>query len=69
MCENKGVYSKYLVCHADGTGVSGRYFVLKPEKDLAARKALRVYAEEVDDAILARDLFSWLDNLAEGKGD
>jgi hypothetical protein len=38
-------------------------FVLRPEKDMAARAALRVYARETMDAKLATDLHAWLDGL------
>lgn len=66
MSEPKGLIPrKYDVIKADGTRVDGDYFVLRPGRDLHARRALRAYANSVgqDDAELARDLFDWLDSL------
>lgn len=38
-------------------------FVLRPEKDPAARAALKAYAKATDNKVLARDLTDWLASL------
>ena len=53
-----GLYHKYAV-YKDGE-IQPNTFVLKPEDDDAARKALRTYADETDDEELATDLDAWL---------
>jgi hypothetical protein len=57
----RGLYCKYLVRHADGTPLSpGLVFVLRPDRDPAAWNALREYALSTDNHALAGDLLAWL---------
>lgn len=60
--ERKGLYEKYKLQKADGTPVSGDYFVLRPSRDPHAAVALRAYAKSITDENpeLAQDLFRWL---------
>lgn len=65
--EPQGLYGKYKIFKADtGKEITGWAFVLKPEKDYAARVALAAYAEAVRprDPELARDLRKLLQDLA-----
>jgi hypothetical protein len=64
---SKGFYSKYIVLRKDGKPAEGTYFVLKPEVDVAARIAMRAYAEACmdDSPELAYDLILWLQELEE----
>lgn len=54
----RGLYEKYDV-REDGEPVEG-CFVLEPESDPAARKALLAYADATDDEALADDLCQWV---------
>jgi len=54
----EGLYSKYEV-RKDGEPV-GDCFVLEPEDDAAARRALEAYARGTDDEELAQDLRNWV---------
>ncbi|NPV09308.1 MAG: hypothetical protein HPY83_15285 [Anaerolineae bacterium] len=66
MGEPKGLYDKYRVRKTDtGEELEGDYFVLRPGRDPAARKALAAYAEAVrpTNEVLARDLDEWLSRL------
>lgn len=56
-----GLYSKYDVVK-DGETVED-CFVLRPDRDPAARVALRAYANTTDDLRLASDLREWLDAI------
>lgn len=61
---SKGLYAKYVVHYAhSGRPVDGFCFVLRPERDYAARKALRLYAKETLDFRVARDLNAKLAEL------
>lgn len=55
-----GLYAKYIITKEDGTPVNDRCFVLKPDKDPAAAKALQTYAAETDDEQLRDDLYAWV---------
>ena len=58
--QTKGLYEKYQVRHADGTPLSpGFVFVLRPDRDTAARRALLVYAVETTNDALHDDLCQW----------
>lgn len=57
----KGLYEKYtLINNETGEEVQENFFILKPEKDEAARKALLAYAEATDNEQLADDLRNWV---------
>lgn len=61
----KGVFTKYVVTKAEtGEAVEG-VFVLKPETDLHARRALLKYADSTDfeNPTLAMDLRTWVNYL------
>ena len=58
--EQKGLYAKYILTKADGTPVNDRCFILKPDKDPAAVKALQAYAAATDDELLRNDLYAWV---------
>jgi len=60
MPDNQGLYDKYEVRKKEDGTLVYDCFVLKPYKDLAARKALRKYAEETRNDILSRELLEWL---------
>jgi len=60
MSETKGLYAKYIITKADGTPVNDRCFILKPDKDPAAAKALQAYAAATDDEQLRNDLYAWV---------
>ena len=62
----KGLYSKYVVFRKDGEPAEGVFFVLKPEKDLHARVAVKAYADACkgDDPKLAKDLYDLLDLIS-----
>lgn len=62
MAENdqKGLYGKYIITKVDGTTVSDRCFILKPDKDPAAVKALQAYAAATDNEYLRNDLYKWV---------
>lgn len=63
--ESKGLYGKYRIFRANGTPVKGRCFVLKPDKDPAAVKALQAYAAATGDAQLRNDLYEWVGHPME----
>ncbi len=77
MSDQKGLYDKYVVIKVvDGTVIEN-CFILKPDSDPAAVKALQAYAAATDNKVLAADLFAWvgkpmqkpltLDNLKEAE--
>lgn len=58
-----GLHAKYNVSKVvDGTPVFNS-FVLRPEIDPAARVALRAYAGATQNALLAKDIELWMDDL------
>ena len=67
--DEPGLYAKYNVFKVkDGTSVYN-CFVLRPDKDPAARVALRAYAEETENEALRKDLCEWLEGLNGGSGN
>ena len=66
---SKGQYAKYIVKYADdGSQVEDFCFVLRPDRDYAARRALRIYAMCTLDFKVARDLNDYLDQLERNAG-
>ena len=69
--DNRGRYGKYNVYRAADTDAldPDSYFVLRPERDPAARVALAAYAAACEDANpwLARDLRLWLTSLRQDR--
>lgn len=55
-----GLYNKYIITKKDRTPVYDRCFVLKPDKDPVAVKALQAYAFATDDDQLREDLYAWV---------
>lgn len=61
----QGLYSKYCVTKkVTREGVFG-CFVLRPQNDMAARKALLAYAEVTDNPVLSSDIKKWINALEE----
>ena len=66
MEEQRGMYDKYRVYKsANNEQLDGDFFVLRPGRDTAARKALAAYADAVrtQNRQLATDLDQWLRRL------
>jgi hypothetical protein len=63
----QGLYSKYIVLRKDGEPADGFFFVLKPESDVAARVAMRAYADACMESSpeLSYDLLLILQELTE----
>ena len=64
----KGLNNKYSVRRRDEYGDPAgpeltNIFVLLPETDPVARKALAFYADMSDNTILRHDIWRWLGNL------
>lgn len=62
--ENRGWYEKYIITKANGNPVDpdAVYFVLRIDKDPAARAALRKYAEKTANEALAKDCIVMVEN-------
>lgn len=60
---DKGLYSKYRVTKADGTPLDGDCFVLRPDRDPAAVKALLAYAASTTNEELSSDIRVWLASI------
>jgi hypothetical protein len=75
--DQRGLYGKFIVFKADASGTHIEpnskpltdVFVLRPERDVHAREALRAYARsssyEQSTRRLAHDLFAWLDAIEQ----
>lgn len=60
MDKQKGLYNKYMVVKVvDGTVIEN-CFILRPDKDPAAVKALQAYAAAADNGRLAYDIWAWV---------
>lgn len=58
--EQKGLYDKYIVIKVvDGTVIEN-CFILRPDKDPAAVKALQAYAAATENKVLANDIYAWV---------
>lgn len=60
--DEAGLYGKFQV-YKDGDPVEEPCFVLKPENDQAARRALYTYARATTNTKLRQDIVDWLDEL------
>ena len=58
--EYEGLKRKYIVLKADTGELVENCFVLRPDKDPAARAALRAYAEATENKQLANDITNWV---------
>lgn len=63
--KDRGLYAKYRVTKADGTPLDGDCFVLRPDRDPAARCALKEYAYQTPNGELSADIEEWLDRIGE----
>jgi hypothetical protein len=61
----KGLYVKYEVRKKDTDELVENCFVLRPDKDFNAIKALRTYASETSNQALSLELTYWLDELEQ----
>lgn len=61
---SNGLYAKYEV-YKNGKPVNKPLFILSPETDPVARKALRTYADETDNLELSAELAAWMDSIEE----
>lgn len=60
MSEQKGLYDKYMVIKVvDGTVIED-CFILRPDKDPAAVKAMQAYAAATENKTLADDIYKWV---------
>lgn len=59
-----GLYKKFTIFDRDGKPVDG-CFVLRPDRDPAARVALEAYADATDNDHLEFDIRAWLTMLEE----
>lgn len=58
--DKTGLYHKYIVIKVvDGTVIED-CFILRPEKDPAAVKAMQAYAAATDNKSLADDIYKWV---------
>lgn len=64
-----GLEVKYRVFKARNNEPVEGCFVLRPDKDPAARAALRAYMESTDNLVLKNDLNKWLGELERGDQD
>ena len=68
----KGLYPKYNVYKIVGEAFEDEKiygcFVLRPQKDYAARKALLAYAKNTENETLKEDIEKWLENIIETHG-
>lgn len=62
--QQRGLYPKYtLINNETGKKAVGEYFILKPQEDPAAVKALLAYADHTSNRLLANDIRDWLARL------
>lgn len=60
----RGLYGKYdIYKHETGEEVKGPAFVLRPDRDEAARLAIRFYAIFTENEALASDLRQWMNEI------
>lgn len=60
----KGLYNKYHILHREsGAEVDGACFVLRPDKDAAARSAMLRYAEATGNLELMADIWNWITGI------
>lgn len=60
MSEQKGLYNKYMVIKVVDDTIVENCFILKPDSDPAAVKALQAYAAATENKVLAADLYAWV---------
>ena len=62
-----GLKVKYVVVKADTGEMVENCFVLRPDKDPAARLALEAYAQATDNQVLASDITDWIGDSGKVK--
>ncbi len=62
-----GLKAKYRVFKAKNNEPIDGCFVLRPDKDLASRAALKAYAQATDNLTLWEDIKKWIEALEGGK--
>lgn len=62
----EGLKRKYVVLKSDTGECVENCFVLRPDKDPAAKAALMAYAAATKNEILAEDIMSWLSSMYGG---
>jgi hypothetical protein len=60
-----GIQVKYRVFKARNGEPVEDCFILRPDKDIAARAALMAYAAATDNEELHFDIYSWVEDLEE----
>lgn len=60
-----GLKHKYNVYKTSDRSLVSDCFVLRPEKDEAARIALLAYADATDNEPLAQDIRQWMDSIKD----
>lgn len=64
----EGLKVKYNVYKAHNNELVEDCFVLRPQKDLAARKALLIYAGKTKNKALRQDILEWLKSIRKNYG-
>lgn len=64
----KGLKVKYNVYKVENNELVKDCFVLRPQKDLAARKALNMYAINTKNKALKQDILKWLKDIRKNYG-
>lgn len=65
----RGLYVKYEVRKKDTGELVNDCFVLRPDRDPAARYALLIYAWTTPNLLLSGDIINWLRDLEIDAGD
>ncbi len=61
--KERGIYTKYEVRKIISGDIVEECFVLRPQKDLAARDALLKYAQTTKNSALAQDIMTWIKSI------
>ena len=63
---SKGLYEKYTVINnRTGEQIKGMVFILRPDRDVVALKALETYVEYTGNIFLKKDLSDFIKQLNE----
>jgi len=64
----KGLYAKYTVINNEKQVLETDVFILKPETDIHARRAINTYIESValNNRELAQELCDWMNRIVGG---
>lgn len=61
----EGLVRKYIVRKVKDDSLVEDCFVLRPDKDPAAVKALEAYAATTHNVVLAADIYEWLKHIQQ----